>query len=55
MKQYRITAAAFMPKEPEVPDAYINPEELKQFTQPAEKPALPAGFPTSNLDQPLAT
>ena len=45
MKQYRVTADMFNPKgnNPGVPDAYVNPADLKQYgvhtNAPAEKPA----------------
>jgi hypothetical protein len=45
MKQYRVTADMFNPKgnNPGVPDAYVNPADLKQYgvhtNTPAEKSA----------------
>ena len=45
MKQYKVTADMFDPKgnNPGVPDAYVNPADLKQYgvhtNAPAEKPA----------------
>ena len=45
MKQYKVTADMFNPKgnNPGVPDAYVNPADLKQYgvhtNAPAEKPA----------------
>lgn len=44
MKQYRITAAAFAPPEPTIPDAYIDPAMLNPNYTPKEKPDN-AGFP----------
>ena len=48
MRQYRITASTFVPPEPTIPDAYIDPAMLDpNYTEPKEKPDT-AGFPEIN-------